>query len=62
MAVCLILVEFVGIDGSGLGLAGLLKSVTDRVAYTVIETVSAREPSLPPPSGVCIDAALEDIW
>ena len=55
-------VVFVGIAGDRLGLAVLVKGVADRVAYTAGETVRARNPSLPPPNVVCIDAALEEIW
>ena len=62
MAVCLIMVDFLGIDGARLGLAGLVKAVAERAAYTIGETVSARKPILPPPSVVYIAAALEEIW
>ena len=62
MAVCSMLVVFVGVAGAGPGLAGFMNDVEDRVAYTVGDTVSVRNPILPPPSVVCIDDALEEIW
>ena len=62
MAVCLIPVVFVGIDGAGPGLAGLVKAVADRVAYTVSETARARKLSLLLPRVVCIDSTLAEIW
>ena len=55
-------VVFVVIYGTGLGLAGLVESVAESVVHIVIKTVSASKLSLPPPSGVCIDVALEEIW
>ena len=55
-------VEFFGINGTGPGLADLVRDVVDRVAYTVGKTMSTRKPSLPPPSVVCIKVALEEIW
>ena len=43
------------------GVGGFMKVIVDRVVYTVSETVSTRNPSLPPTSVACIDAALEEI-
>ena len=39
----------------------MVKAVANRVTYTIGETESARELSFPPPSFVCINAALEEI-
>ena len=62
MAVCLMLFMFVGIVVFGPGLVGLMNDVDDRVEYTVGDTVSASNLSLPRLSTVFIDSALEEIW
>ena len=54
-------VVFVGIAGARPGLVVFMKGNSDRVLYTVGETVSANNQSLSPQSIVCIDAALEEI-
>ena len=55
-------VVFVRIAGAGPGLASLINDLTDRVAYTIGETVRARNPIFLPPTGIYIDVTLEDIW
>ena len=55
------LVVFVRIAGARPGLAGLMNYVADRVAHTVSETMSVRNPRLPPTSVIFIDAALEEV-
>ena len=57
MAVWLMPVALGGVVGVGLGLGGL-----DRVMYTVSEMMSARKPILPPPSVICINSYLYNIW
>ena len=62
MTVYSMLVVLVRIACAGPGLAGFMKGVTDRVAYTGGETVSTRNPGFPQMSIFCTDAALEEIW
>ena len=54
-------VELGGILGSRLELRGLLKGVSDRVSYTIGDTVSARKTILNPPSIICINGTLYEI-
>ena len=54
-------VVFVGIAGARPGLVVFMKGNSDRVLYTVGETVSANNQSFSPQSIVCIDTALEEI-
>ena len=62
MEICSMTVALGVIVGAGPGLEVFLKGVADRVAYTVVYTVSARKPILPPLSVVCIDAVLYNTW
>ena len=62
IAVCLMLVSLGSIVGYGTELRKFLKRVMDRVVYTAGDTSSEIKPSLPPPSVICIESALYDIW